>query len=214
MRIVIIGAGSMAEGIATRALTGSHSVGLLDRNPGKAAGVADELRRRVPGAEVAAGERADVAGADVVVLALPYPAGKDVAAEYGQLLDGRVVVDISNPVDFATFDSLTVPAGTSAAEEIAHVASAGARVVKAFNTNFAATLVAGEVAGTPLDVFIAGDDPAAKRTVADLVTSGGMRPLDAGPLRRARELEGFQLLQMAMQETLGTNWASAVTILP
>ena len=122
------------------------------------------------------------------------------------------MVNISNPVDFATFDSLVVPSGTSAAEQIA-AAAPGARVVKAFNTTFAGNLVAGEAGGAPLDVFIAGDDAGAKQAVADLAASGGLRPIDAGPLRRARELEGFQFLHMALQQTLGTNWSSAIKIL-
>jgi len=122
------------------------------------------------------------------------------------------VVDISNPVDVATFDSLVVPSGTSAAEQIA-AAAPGARVVKAFNTTFAGNLVAGEAGGLPLDVFIAGDDAEAKQAVADLAASGGLRPVDAGPLRRARELEGFQFLHMTLQQGLGTNWSSAIKIL-
>jgi predicted dinucleotide-binding enzyme len=232
MQVSIIGAGNMAMGIATRALAGGHSVRLADRDPAKAKALAEELRERVAGAGAsgagAAGAGADVtgagasvssadgigdgfAGADVVVLALPYAAAEEVAAAYRDELAGKVVVDISNPVDFATFDSLVVPAGTSAAELIA-AAAPGARVVKAFNTTFAGNLVTGEAGGAPLDVFIAGDDGDAKQAVADLAVSGGLRPIDAGALKRARELEGFQFLHMTLQEVLGTNWSSAIKI--
>ena len=62
-------------------------------------------------------------------------------------------------------------------------------VVKAFNTTFGGTLVAGEVAGQKLDVLSAGDDADAKQKVAQLVSDGGLRPLDAGPLARAQQLE-------------------------
>jgi hypothetical protein len=101
----------------------------------------------------------------------------------------------------------------SAAEEIA-AASPAARVVKAFNTTFASVLVAGWAGGMPVDVFLAGDDPGAKAQVAALVSDGGMRPLDTGPLRRSRELEAFQLLHMTMQGPLGLDWASAIKLLP
>ena len=212
MHITIIGAGNMAGGIATRALAGGHSVRLSDKDPAKAKALAEELRQRVPGADVADSGPAGVGQADIVVLALPFPAGKEVAASYGDQLAGKTVVDICNPVDFATFDSLVVPPGTSAAEQIA-AAAPGAHVVKAFNTTFAGTLVAGECGGAPLDVFIAGDDAAAKQAVADLASSGGLRPIDAGPLKRARELEGFQFLHMTLQQTLGTDWSSAIKIL-
>ncbi|MBI3167860.1 MAG: NADP oxidoreductase, partial [Chloroflexi bacterium] len=89
----------------------------------------------------------------------------------------------------------------------------GAKVVKAFNTTYAGTLVAGEVAGQKLDVFIAGDDADAKAKVAQLVTDGGMRAVDTGPLSRARQIEGMQLLHIVTQGTLGTNWGSALKIL-
>jgi hypothetical protein len=87
-------------------------------------------------------------------------------------------------------------------------------VVKAFNTTFASALVAGWVGGLPLDVFLAGDDERAKARVATLVRDGGMRPVDTGPLRRARELEAFQLLHMTLQGPLGLDWASAIKLLP
>ncbi|MCX4564174.1 hypothetical protein OHA02_49330 [Streptomyces phaeochromogenes] len=122
------------------------------------------------------------------------------------------MIDISNPVD-ASLDALVVTPGTSAAEEIAEAAGPDVRVVKAFNTTFATTLIAGEVNGTPLDVFIAGDDEAARKQVADLVTSGGLNPVDVGALRHARQLEGFQLLHMALQiREAGHGWASSIKI--
>ncbi|MFF8948624.1 NADPH-dependent F420 reductase [Streptomyces sp. NPDC014940] len=104
-----------------------------------------------------------------------------------------IVVGISNPMDLTTLDSVVVPPGTSAAEQFA-TAAPESRVVKAFNTTFAWPLTSGQVAGRPLDVFIAGDDDAAKQAVTDLVSSAGLRPLDVGPLRWARELEAFRLL--------------------
>jgi NADPH-dependent F420 reductase len=214
MQISIIGTGNMGAGIATRALAGGHRVRLADRDPAKAKALAENLRERVPSANAdwADVEQGALDGADVVVLALPFTAAEEVAAANRAELAGKVVVDISNPVDFATFDSLVVPPGTSAAEQIA-AAAPGARVVKAFNTTFAGNLVAGQGGGAPLDVFIAGDDAGAKQAVADLAASGGLRPIDAGPLRRARELEGFQFLHMTLQQTLGSNWASAIKIL-
>ena len=102
------------------------------------------------------------------------------AERYADQLDGKVVVDISNPVNVETFDGLLTPADSSAAEELAEKLSSGAKVVKAFNTTFAGTLVEGEVGGQPLDVFIAGDDDGAKGTVAQPVRAGGLNAIDAG----------------------------------
>jgi len=206
MNVTIVGTGNMARGIATRALAGRHTVTLLGTSQEKAAAVADEL----PG-DVRAGTVGDPLSDDIVVLAIPYTAIDDVLGRYGNQLAGRIVVDITNPVDFSTFSPLSLEAG-SAAQEIAGKAG-GAKAVKAFNTNFAGTLVAGVVAGQPLDVFIASDDAEAKRTVGELVESGGLRPVDAGPLARAHELEALGYLHMALQEPLRTGFSSAVKIL-
>ena len=85
--------------------------------------------------------------------------------------------------------------------------------MKAFNTTFAGTLLTGEAGGQKLDVFIAGDDADAKAKVSQIVTDGGMRAIDAGPLHRSRQIESMQLLQITLQGTLGTNWGSAIKIL-
>jgi nucleotide-binding universal stress UspA family protein len=87
------------------------------------------------------------------------------------------------------------------------------RELKAFNTTFAGTLVEGQVAGQPLDVFLASDDGEAKAIVSKLVEDGGLRPVDAGPLGRARELEAAGLLHMSVQDALGTGFGSSLKIL-
>ena len=172
--VSIIGKGSMGQAIAKVVTDGGATVELLGR------------------------EDADRAPAgDVVVLAVPYPAVSDVLAAHGDHLAGKVVVDITNPLDFETFDSLTVPADSSAAAEIAARLPAS-RVLKAFNTTFAATLAQGTVGDLPTTVLVAGDDAGAKATLTDVVEAGGLRAVDAGPLRRARELEALGFLQITL----------------
>lgn len=146
---------------------------------------------------------ATVAG-DLVILAVPYPALAQITAAYADQLDGKIVVDITNPVNFETFDDLTVPADGSAAAELAATLP-GARVLKAFNTNFAATLGSRNVGDLPTTVLIAGDDAEAKSTLADAVAAGGVKAVDAGSLARARELEavGFLQLTLAVGEKVG-----------
>jgi predicted dinucleotide-binding enzyme len=90
----------------------------------------------------------------------------------------------------------------------------GTPVVKAFNTTFAPTLVAGEVAGQPLDVLISGDDDRARQTVSRLASAGGLRPIDVGPLRHARQLEHLGFLHIAIQQPLGLGFGSAITLHP
>jgi 8-hydroxy-5-deazaflavin:NADPH oxidoreductase len=154
----------------------------------------------------------DVQLGDVVVLAVWYGTNIELAKQLGKKLAGKVVVDIANPLN-STYDGLATAPDSSSAEDLAKAIADGAKVVKAFNTTYAGTLLSGSVAGQPLDVFIAGDDADAKAKVAQIVTDGGMRPVDAGPLSRARQIEGMQLLHIVTQGTLGTNWGSALKIL-
>ena len=135
----------------------------------------------------------------------------DVLAKDGGQLAGKVVVDITNPIDPEAFEPLTIDAG-SVAEEIAAKVPA-AKVVQAFNTTFAGTLIQGQVAGQPLDVFLASDDDGAKEVLGQLVRDSGLRPVDVGPLARARELEALGFLHMALQEPLGTGFTSTIKVL-
>ena len=181
-RVTIIGTGNMGQAIAALAAKGGNSVELI--------GSAD-TEKQVTG--------------DVVVLAVYYPAVADVLATRGDSFAGKVVVDITNPLDLATFDSLTVPADGSAAAEIA-AALPQSRVLKAFNTTFAGTLAAGSVGPLPTTVLIAGDDADAKALLAGIVTAGGLRAVDAGSLRRARELEALGFLQLTLAAGEKISW--------
>ena len=107
-----------------------------------------------------------------MILASAFAANLEVARQLGAELDGKIVVDISNPLN-EKGDALIVTRGASAAETIAAVLPDGAKLIKAFNTTFAGTLLAGEAGGQPLDVFIAGDDGEARESVASLVRSEG-----------------------------------------
>lgn len=185
----IIGTGNMGQAIASVAGKGGHTVQLLGENDGDTA----------------------VAG-DIVVLAVPYPAVADVIAQRGESLAGKVVVDITNPLDFETFDSLVVPADSSAAAEIA-AALPHSRVLKAFNTTFAGTLATGTVGTLATTVLIAGDDAEAKASLAGVVTSGGLEAVDAGALKRARELEALGFLQLTLAATEKVSWTGGFGVI-
>jgi 8-hydroxy-5-deazaflavin:NADPH oxidoreductase len=187
-RVSIIGTGNMGQAIAAVAGKGGNSVELFGSSD------ADQQ-----------------ATGDVVVLAVPYPAVADVLAKRGESFAGKVVVDITNPLDFATFDSLTVPADSSAAAEIA-AALPRSRVLKAFNTTFAGTLAAGAVGPLPTTVLIAGDDADAKSLLAGIVTAGGLRAEDAGSLRRARELEALGFLQLTLAAGEKISWTGGFSL--
>lgn len=180
--ISILGTGNMGQAIAAVAGKGGHTVQLLGSNDGDT---------RVTG--------------DIVVLAIPYPAVAEVIGQRREQFEGKIVVDITNPLNFETFDSLTVPTDSSAAAEIA-TELPDSQVLKAFNTNFAGTLSAGTVDPLTTTVLIAGDDADAKSTLADVVTSGGLNAVDAGSLARARELEALGFLQISLAAREKVSW--------
>ena len=209
--ITIIGTGNMARGLATRAIAGGKSVQLLAHDDkAKADALAAELGGQVP-----TGVVGDELSGDIVIPAVYFDPAKDVVAKLGSALDGKVYVDITNPVDTPTFEGLSVPEGSSAAEELQK--TTGAKVVKAFNTTFAVTLAAGDVAGQQLDVLIAGDDDAAVQAVAEFASAGGLRPIVVGPQRRARQLEqaGFLHILLSANDQLPEfQWNSALKVVP
>ena len=180
--VSILGTGTMGQAIASVVGRGGHTVQLIGR-----------------------GDAAAPLDGDVVVLAIPYGAVNAVLAERGDSLAGRIVVDITNPVNLETFDSLTVPADSSATAEIA-AALPSSRVLKAFNPTFAGTLASGAVGSLTTTVLVAGDDADAKSILAGIVTSGGLNAIDAGPLSRARELEGLGFLQISLAANEKISW--------
>jgi 8-hydroxy-5-deazaflavin:NADPH oxidoreductase len=209
VKVTIIGTGDMARAVGSRVVAGGHALQVMGRKQQAAAALASELAGTVDAAEI--GE--PVSG-EVIVLAIPYEAVGDLLPWLADQAGQRVIVDITNPIDWQTRDGLVVPLGSSAAEQIQdRLGIDRATVVKAFNTVFAANLGNGEGAGQTVDVLIAGDDAAAKQLVATLATDGGLRAVDVGPLRRARELEAFQLLHIALQHTMPEPYTSAVRLL-
>lgn len=213
MNITIIGPGTMGSAIGGRAVAGGHSVTFVGKTLESAQKATDEVRAFAKqGNEVSAATLEQVELGDVVVLALWYGTNIEVAKQLGEKLKGKTVVDIANPVN-STYDGLVTAPDSSSAEDVAKAAGTKTKVVKAFNTTYASTLRQGQVAGQPLDVFIAGDDAEAKNKVAQFVKDAGLRPVDAGPLSRARQMEGMQLLHIVTQGNLGTNFASTIKIL-
>ena len=188
--VSILGTGNMGQAIASVAGKGGNTVQLLGSS-----------------------EKDTPVTGDVVVLAVPYPALREVIAQRADQLAGKVVVDITNPLNFETFDSLVVAADGSAAAELA-AALPQSRVLKAFNTTFAGTLAAGTVGPlTTTTVLIAGDDAEAKSTLAGIITSGGLKAVDAGSLNRARELEALGFLQLTLAANEKVSWTGGFGVI-
>ena len=198
MNIAIIGAGNVGKALTGSAIRAGHSVTVSSKNGESARALAEAT-----GARAAASNREAVEGADVVVLAIPYGAVDEVLGEMGAALAGKVLVDATNPIK-PDYSGLATN-GASGAEGIQGKAP-GARVVKAFNTAFAARQADPEVGGLRADGYVAGDDEDAKATVLELVEAIGFNPVDAGGLAMARYLEGMAWLNISLQMKNGWTW--------
>ena len=199
MKVAIIGAGNVGKALATSITRAGHEVTLSASSPESAQDAAAEV-----GAQAAATNTDAVRGAELVILAVPFVGvGADVAAELRDAVDGKTIIDVTNPLK-ADYSGLATD-GTSAAEEFQKLLPA-ANVVKAFNTIFASNQAS---PSTDIDGFVAGDDDKAKQRVISLVQSIGFSPVDVGPLRAARHLEGMAWINIGLNAANGWDWSSA-----
>lgn len=200
MDVGIIGAGNVGGALAQAFSRAGHSVKISSRTREKAEAVARESRAIAAQSNRDAAERAEV-----VILAVPYPALDEVVAELGNTVEGKVVVDTTNR--FNPNDPGTGIDGTSAAEQL-QAKIPDARVVKAFNPVLASRMAEPTVNGVEVDGFFAGDDEAAKQKVSELTRAVGLRPVDAGGLGMARALEALANLNMIINMRNGLPWQS------
>lgn len=199
MRIAILGAGNVGTALATAFVRAGHDVVIASPSDAAEAAAAS-------GATVAVSNRDAVTGADAVALAVYFPVVEAIAAEIADLTAGRIVIDVTNRITFGEAGP-EIDTTTSNAEEIARLFP-DAHVVKAFNTLFAGRQVDPIAEGVTLDAFVAGDDGAARAAVLELATSIGLSPIDAGPLVRARQLEGLAFLNIYLNVVNGGSWQS------
>jgi predicted dinucleotide-binding enzyme len=199
--ISIIGAGTMATAIAGRIAKAGHTVEVITRDSAKALALANKL-----GSGATTGTYGATPKGDIVILAVPYSGAAAAVADFGEALDGKVVIDIANPVA-PDLSGLVTPSGSSGAQEIAKGVP-GAHVVKAFNTIFGHVLAK----GGRLDAFIAADDAAAKARVSTFLESLGLRPFDVGGLHMAQTLEALGLMMIGLAKNGAGTWDFAVNV--
>ena len=199
MKIAIIGAGNVGKALGTSIARAGHEVTIAAKHPAHARAAAQEI-----GARSVENTEAAVADAEVVILAVPYTAEtSELVDEIRDSVDGRTVVDVSNPLT-QDYSGLATH-GTSAAEELQQQLPR-AKVVKAFNTIFASNQ---PHPSRDIDGFVAADDPEAKGKVLELIESIGFSPLDVGPLSSARYLEGMAFINIGLNAQNGWRWTSA-----
>jgi len=142
----------------------------------------------------------DAAGwGEVAIIAVPFGAIDDVVRTAGEVMSGKTVIDVTNALDANM--NLALGFTTSGAEELQKKLPKS-RVVKAFHTVFAQHMDTGRLGDKPLTTFAASDDASAKATVLKLARDIGFDAVDAGPLKNARLLEPFALLNIRLGYSL------------
>ena len=212
--IAIIGAtGNMGSAISKALAKGNYRLLLKSEENDKLIELVKEITTTIPGADIEGAHCPKDASweADIIINAVPYEAEKQVAEKIRDVANQKIVISIANPLN-ETYDGLVTDPGTSAAEELQKLLP-NSKVVKAFNTTFAADFSQPVIAGKQADAFIAGDDDEALTTVSELVETAGFRPIVAGGLSESRVLENMQLLLIKLGQRYNYNWLAGWKIL-
>lgn len=212
--IAIIGAtGSMGSAISKSLAKGNYRLLLKAGNQEEIDQLVDEIVKTTPQAEVEgiACSKEACWEADIIIAAVPYSAEAEVAERIREVANQKIVISIANPLN-ETYDQLVTTADTSAAEELQKLLP-NSKVVKAFNTTFAADFSTPVIDGKQADAFIAGDDKEALETVSELVNTAGFNPVVAGGLSVSRTLENMQLLLIRLGMKYNYNWLAGWKIL-
>ena len=192
MKIAVIGTGNVG-GALGKALAGAgHDITYAARDRAKTESTAQEV-----GAQAAPSPAEAVKDADVVILAVPFTAVEGVTAEIAEVASGKLVVDVTNPLE-PDYSGLSTVGGPSGGEQVA-ASLPGASVDKGFNTVLAANQA----------------NPAAHEASAEfakLASSIGFRPIKVGPLSAAAELEAMAWLNIRLQMLANGSWDSAYVL--
>ena len=188
--IAVIGTGNVGGALGPEFAALGHEVIYGSRNPGSEK-VTALVERTGHGAQ-ATRPRDAASEAEIVVLAVPGMLVEEIVTDLGDL-SGKILVDATNPLVRRNDGKLDIGIDGSNAE-IIQAAAPGADVVKAFNTLGWRTMVDPTSTGGPVSIPLVGDSSEAKARIANIVTAMDLEPIDVGPLRNARHVEGMVVL--------------------
>lgn len=207
--VAIIGAaGNMGSGLARNLALAGHRILLAGQDQKKLADLFTRIKK-TGDVEILDCSREASWEADIVIPAVPYSAQSAVASKIKEVVTGKIVVSIVNPLN-NSYDGLATE--SSAGEELAKLLP-HSKVVKAFNTVFAADFASPRLDEKVIDSFVAGDDSEAVAIVSDLVRDAGFNPLIAGGLSSSRTLEAMMVLLIGLQMRYQYNWLAGWKIL-
>jgi len=212
--IAIIGStGNMGSGITHNLAKAGYRILIAGNDESKLNNQIAKIKADIPNADVEVIDCSREASweADIIIPAVPYESQTAIANKIKDVVTGKIVISIANPLN-AAYDGLVTDPTTSAAEELAKLLP-NSKVIKAFNTVFAADFNAPQIDGKTPDAFIAGDDDEAVATVSELVKDAGFNPLVAGKLAMSRTLENMMVLLIGLTIRNNYNWLSGWKIL-
>lgn len=203
----------MGSAIAKGIAGGNYRLLLFDRDPEQLDILSGEIVQSHPGADLDTMDCPHDSSweADIIILSVPHGAEQEIAEKIRDVATQKIVISIANPID-GDFSKLTTGPDTSAAEVLQRWLP-HSRVVKAFNTTFAADFEQPVINGTQVDAFVAGDDEQALQTVSELVEAAGFNPVMAGGLEASGTLERMQLLLMQLTIKNNYNWLAGWKVL-
>jgi NADPH-dependent F420 reductase len=198
----------MGAGLAHNFARVGRKVYIGSREADRAQHLADEVTAAHLGANVTPCSYAEAAkAADIIVLTVPFAEGAGVLKALGKALADKIVVDVTNPFG-------AVPPDTSGPETHAKLLPPGACLVAAWKTNFWKTLDPTVRGDMVYDVFVCGEDEAAKAKVNELILGTGFRPIDCGSLEHARVLDGMVPLIIELDARYGNEFRSGWKFVP
>jgi NADPH-dependent F420 reductase len=212
--IALIGAtGNMGSAIAKSLSKGNNRLLLFANDPDRVQALVSEITASNRSADVEAYKCPANASweADVIILAVPFTSEKEIAIKIKEQANQKIVISIANPLN-EKYSGLTTSPDTSAAEELQKLLP-NSKVVKAFNTTFAADFSTPVIDAKQVDALIAGDDADALETVSELVITAGFNPIVAGELAVSRTLENMALLLIQLTMKYNYNWLAGFKIL-
>lgn len=212
--IAIIGAtGNMGSALAKSLAKGNYRLLLKSSRQEDLNKLVEAIKAETPDADIEGMACPREAGweADVIIPAVPFEAQAEVAERIREVANQKIVVSIANPLN-ETYTGMVTPGDTSAAEELQKLLP-HAKVIKAFNTTFAADFVSPVINGQQVDAFIAGNDTDALETVSELVKTAGFNPIVSGDLKVSRMLESMQLHLIQLSQKYNYSWLAGYKIL-
>lgn len=212
--IAIIGAtGNMGSALAKSLAKGNFRLLLKSSRQEELKALVEAIKAETPTADIEGMACPREAGweADVIIPAVPFEAQAEVAERIREVANQKIVISIANPLN-ETYTGMVTPGDTSAAEELQKLLP-HAKVVKAFNTTFAADFASPVINGQQVDAFIAGNHADALETVSELVKTAGFNPIVSGDLTASRMLESMQLHLIQLSQKYNYNWLAGYKIL-